>query len=116
MAWADVMTSVVSRLTYKPNMTLAFDPDPLHDIPVLRVALYGPDSRDTPGPDGWPQKKVGFRIVFPDYLRHDGFDEGAAVAWIKEQLLRIEKHERDEWLRLDGAMIHDPHEHGRNRL
>jgi hypothetical protein len=116
MHWAEMMVSVVSRVTYKPNMTLAFDPDPVHDIPVLQVAMIGPDSRDVPGPNGWPQKKLGFKIVFPEYMRRDDFLEREAVAWIKEQLLRIEKHERDEWLRLDGEMIHDPHVNGQNQL
>jgi len=34
---------------------------------------------------------------------------GEFVRWLQNRLLEIEIHERDEWLRLDGKLIVDPH-------
>lgn len=72
----------------------------------LRIAAFSdePDSRGGPPREGFKRSVV---TTWPC-----GFvpTEQSVIAWLRRCLQEWEIHESDEWLRLDGEIVHDPHE------
>lgn len=103
----------LSRITYKPGWTMRLvDPSPGEDAAVgtigyeyrnlvLVVEVPTADSRN-PG----QQVVVTHRQPVPPFF--EGWHD--FVRWVRYELHATEIHEADEWIRVDGEMVFDPHE------
>lgn len=48
-----------------------------------------------------------FEIPWPVW---ETMDEELFMAWLRDTLLSVERHEMDEWFARDGQLVDDPHE------
>lgn len=123
------LRSLVQRLSYKPNTLLACEParDAWDGIGVVRLMMYVPDSRRShPTIDHWRDtfdycdrtilRSSGFRQppmeVAPVGLTRvvpPGLDQRRFLDWMRCFLREAENHELDEWFKIDGHIINDPH-------
>lgn len=105
MTVADV-AAVVARLSYKPGWSFAAETrEPEGACPFLRVSIDvdAVDSRSWPV---WKTTRIEHRQYVPLYL----FEEpGAVVEYFRRWVIEAETHEAMEFLRLDGALVEDPH-------
>lgn len=47
-------------------------------------------------------------VSLPHYVL-DAREERIFFTWVRDMLGHLEKHERDEWFRVDGELYEDPH-------
>ncbi|HEX8108522.1 MAG TPA: hypothetical protein VF516_12400 [Kofleriaceae bacterium] len=119
----------LARYTYKPGVTLSVEPHEHDNMPLLRIVMEVPDSRNlTPvvppliekrpnGSVGPVMKRKIIRVVLNRRIPEDltyrewGRDERAErfAWWLKQALEEVEVHEMREWLRCDGELVDDPH-------
>jgi hypothetical protein len=107
-------SELLQRISYKQNVTLSAWID-RSDIPMglekvyLVIEMKVPDSRGS-----GREKPIGGKYPVPYGLMIE-HNEEQMVRWIKMMIRSAEFHEIDEWLRLDGELIDDPHkkEHAR---
>lgn len=94
----------VARLDYKPNWVFGVVYDPVMDHCSIKITMDVPDSRGS-------GKTVPVGIT--DCLYPSMADLRGSEQFWKEyfhrQITRIEQHEIDEWFRLDGELVRDPH-------
>jgi hypothetical protein len=123
-AW---LRAEVGRWRYKPGVRLeAVTPEvgPLR----LRVSMSVHDSRAPrtcgelmaeggasaqdwfTAPMSRPRVNVTGTVVVPSFVLGDC---EAFASWLRDTLGQVEAHERDEWLRRDGVLLHDPHDPAR---
>jgi hypothetical protein len=89
---------IISKLSYKPGWSFAFEADQFYDVLVIRGVV--PDSRE-------PEMKLYFstRRPVPDIdLTEDQF-----LLWVRQLLMEAEYHELREYFRYDGKLVDDPH-------
>lgn len=101
-----LVRSVLDRLTYLPGWRFGLSgPDRL----FLMAWVDDTDSRTGEPREGsvrrmpidWPRDTLGQ----PPALN----TEDGVVAWVRHALHEWAAHEVNEWLRLDGEIVHDPH-------
>lgn len=99
----------LGRITYKPGYKFTYWVDDKNQSTyrqniVLNLVVPVPDSTRK------DQKPVTIvftnRIPF-EYLYHNG--PNYLLVRVRDFFLEWEKHEMDEWFRLDGEMVRDPH-------
>ena len=101
----DELRDLVSRISYKPNWTIALLDGP--EFPTLRIAWRSPDSTlRSPEP-------LDLRIkhtVPPLLCARWGPDE--ALRFVFEKVMEMERHEAREWFKVDGVPVDYPHAPG----
>ena len=98
--WMATVRDVVTRTTYKPGWRLRMDR--AGGVLIIRWEAVDVD-------DGGPTL-LEQRFEIPAPWRSWGTVSPSEVeAWLKECVTRAEHHERDEWLRVDGRHVTDPH-------
>jgi hypothetical protein len=118
---------LMADFTYKPNFKSEVAPA-ANGVATIHLTMYVPDSyRSHPSvqmttmvDDAWSFRSslvirrtythdlplievVGSRIV-EEYLPEDQF-----YRWLHRFIRDIEQHEIDEWFKVGGVAIHDPH-------
>lgn len=111
------VTEWLSHIRYKPDTTFeVFDDRQFYDEVVLKIRRMMPDSTD---PTNFEMGNYTDRTRFgpvrvtapvPRYIS----DLEHFVEWLHHILLEQERHELDEWLRVDGALPFDPHRNDRD--
>lgn len=96
--------------TYKPNFRFDLDDDPYSKSTLrVRIQMMVPDSRenDPCRPDQlWVRKQVPVsQTVSLGHYWEDSYARGH----IREILIKMEIHEVDEWFRVNGELVFDPH-------
>lgn len=97
-----VWQELLSRITYRHGVTLSVRPSATTDQLTFQVEVDTADTRDgshIPRPI-----KIVHRTLIPP-----GVDEKYRIAFVRQCVQKMEIHESDEWLKLDGKMIYDPH-------
>jgi hypothetical protein len=101
----------LKRVTYKPGYKFSCWVDEQYQGNiVLNLVIPVPDSTRA------DHKEVS--IVYTDFLPIDAvlrYGETLLVEMLTKFFLGWERHEMDEWLRLDGKMYRDPHANDRGR-
>lgn len=104
----------LGRIRYKPDTRFEISPVFSHvgclQIVVLRHLADSTKGLMTLTEALDPRNHVKVAATFevpPYYLRTDDFD--AFVHWIHQELFGMEKHEMDEWFRVDNHLPFDPH-------
>jgi hypothetical protein len=104
----NAVQKVLDRLTYKDGWTFhcrVYTGSDGHREPYIEARHTEPDSRNRENviegfarrwPMGWP---------YHPYSN----SPHVIVAWVRHALHEWEVHESNEWLRLDGERVHDPH-------
>jgi hypothetical protein len=99
----DLIQSVIARMTYKPGYALKAGrryEGTEWSYPYVSVVSDEQDSRThEPKPAFERWVSVGQTPT----------TEASVVAAVRVLLKEIEIHEMNEWLRLDGEIVHDPH-------
>jgi hypothetical protein len=96
----EAMQEILDRVTYKPGVKLYLG----HDFQdQLRLCI------STPVTDSEPAKyaetiTLGY-LIYPDYIEN----ETQFLGTLQELIMRWERHESAEWLRLDGVKVWHPH-------
>ena len=100
---------VVAHLTYKPGYILRVMRPPMLRVVAELDDTYHPGRR----------LEVAMHFPLPEWLlerwgSRAGFDPALAeeemVRWVRKALGWHELHERDEWLKVEGARPFDPHQ------
>ena len=99
-----VFEKVLARITYRPNVELRFDRGTVGLPPRFMVGMMTEDTYN-------PGRHI--RIVHSTYLPAGVCnDEKWALAFIRQCVHNMEAHEADEWLKLDGQVVNNPHAPG----
>ena len=105
------MASILRRVSYKPAWEFLVSQVPRPHGPwqsAVVVSYTAPDSRG----EGRPVTVTG-RYLVPEWI-------GSAEAfwdWFRNVVIAdTERHETDEFLRLDGRIVNDPHEKPRRAV
>jgi hypothetical protein len=93
--------SLMQRLEYKPGTKISFI---LNRPETIGIKIYF-DVKDAR--TGEPTKLVHDSGLEKRKAR--AMTDAEIVGWVRECVHRAEQHEADEWLRLDGALVSDPH-------
>jgi hypothetical protein len=132
------IADLVSRLTYKPNVRIECLPSvsghAVQNEARIMLTAYVPNSRvphppvekvglgfDTwQGPGSIPRRvPPGYRQEITDLIpvslcQHVPYglidSEQKLTSFIRRLISEFESHEIDEWYRLDGKLVRDPHE------
>lgn len=103
------MQAVLTRLTYRPGWRFETYEDPSGAV-VLRFGCWEPNS-EKPGEE--------IEVVYTDTrprAEWQHWTERQLLTWIRDVVRTRLLHEMDEWLRLDGVPLREPHpEKGWNR-
>lgn len=103
MRWQDV----THRVTYKPGWTVELQ-RPLpeyerHNLHLMVTASWPNSCGDTP-----PTIKTACARTVPLQL-WESMDDTAQLRWIYMAVEDLERHEQDEWFKVDGVCVHNPH-------
>ena len=125
----------LKRVTYKPNFSMFAYPEGPNNLWVLRVTAYVENSRKEFVP--WKLEQPPYEDDFYyDFMRKPPTREGVGylprrevievrgvyriprtypgeeesfLDWLMAVLHGFERHEMQEWFRLDGELVYDPH-------
>lgn len=93
--------AVVESITYKPGWKIEATYDKWSDSVMFEVRWMTDDSYH-------PERRI--QVAMAERYPINIFRSPATVIDIVRGLIhRAEKHESDEWLRVDGVLFHDPH-------
>lgn len=98
---ASILKGILKNFTYKPGWK--FRLEDFGSFLVLCIDAEVPCT-DEPG----RMINIRFRENF-DPLVHRAMDERAWMRWLRERILDVEKHEIDEFFKVDGVKVFDPH-------
>jgi len=95
-----------SRFTYKEGWTFEFEYFIDYNEYRLIIQAMFPDSRN-------PNRKVPVRNTsrLPDF-RADDLE--LMIRFVRSRIQDLEIHESDEWIRLNGELVCDPHNSEKN--
>jgi hypothetical protein len=96
--WSRWFARRVQNVSYKPGTQLIFT---LHNQ-IFAIEYESPDSNDSSS-----SLNLRYARVVPVRFIED--DEEKFKYWIKEFFRGFEHHELDEWLRIDGERLNNPH-------
>ena len=102
----------LERITFRPDTRITADESYDQWCVRLTIERWVPDS--TAGltfeqfVDPRHHILIRGKATLPVVLvERDDFDE--FVRYLEHELRKLERHEFDEWFRVDGKLIHDPH-------
>jgi hypothetical protein len=96
--------AIVSRLTYKPGWSLQAYPEPHTGGLILRFGKDEPDSEK----GGDAVRPLMYTTQIPKQ-RLDDFSRDLFLRTVFATVTARELHEVEEWLRLDGEPLFEPH-------
>ena len=99
--------SLINRLSYKPSSRIVVSYEITRDELSARFSMTVLDSGDKTN----HVIPTVCHTIDPNWLKDT--DEEEVVDWVRSCWHALEIHEADEWLKLDGKAIFDPH-HGEN--
>lgn len=103
------LQACLDRVTYKQGWTLEAVLDPGdggqgHWCINLLVTHWAPNAY----PDGRKEVLVyRMRTVSPHIYRD--LDAARFIAWVRSVVIELEMHEHDEWFKVDGKHLTEPH-------
>lgn len=101
----DRINELLARFTYKPGFKAYAEHNDF--VCELVIEMQVPEARWR-GIGPTPMTKVmGRRIPPPESLDYDM--EDAFYEWLRREIRDLEWHELDEWFRVDGHLMFDPH-------
>lgn len=94
------LISLVSRISYKPNWTVSVvfgeKFQLIWNVDVVDCMAQRPNALFT----------TEFEL---DWKKIEQLSEKEALDWVFDGIMQIEKHEAQEWFRLDQQCVDDPH-------
>jgi hypothetical protein len=111
----NALQALLDRVTYKPGYKFRAlvnrEPDTFlrPNVPMVEVRYTAQDARSD-----YPQEtEVVATVPFPLVEQLDLFTDVALFAYFRHSVLgHLEQHETDEWFRVDGELVNDPHAPG----
>lgn len=96
---------LLSRITYKPSWTLTIECSP--DGPIL-VGSWQVEADSTGSISLIPGDTLAIsgKVMVPFSVLTN---EHAFFEWVRVAVRGWERHESDEWFKLDGIPMHNPH-------
>lgn len=109
--------ALAGRFSYKPNWVFEVEASPESGCITLGARMKTADSTGHPHGHRMPGEDdpdsyivIAKAISFP-WQTVSEFDEGILVQQIFDLLVMgLERHEAEEWFRLDGRAVYDPHD------
>lgn len=100
-----LLQDVVARFTYRPDVEIRVALPNLQQAMTPAKLLLVVDTEDSRNPG--KRIKVVHQTWIPQWVN----TEDMAKAFIRQCIAVMVAHEMDEWLRFDGQLLRDPHEH-----
>ena len=100
--WLTAARAVISRIKYKPGCEIHLFYDFGNDAGRLLIRASVIDATD-------PEQKRVVQVECSQYVTPPEAQQGPLVDRIRTMLQKIEMHEVDEFLKLDGRHVQDPH-------
>lgn len=97
---------LVERMTFRPGWSLAASYEPRADVLILNVGQMEPDTEQR-DPEV-PVVPIMYTATAPRE-RVEAADEATVLRWVLDVLSARLLHEVEEWLRLDGQPVVEPH-------
>lgn len=121
----------LARFSYKPGWVFEASRRPEMGGIMVKIAFHAPDSRAGELYGDWVSEHtcphcnryaelarhtipITGEFVIDPYVTRAIDPEAAFFDWLKRTLSFMDVHERDEWVRVDGKLLHDPHEEVRS--
>jgi hypothetical protein len=112
--WAEILArNIVERLSYKPGWSFLVERRPMPhegtqaEPSTLWLTAYCDDTDSRTGaPRVYPDGRHTWCMAWPGVIT----SEAAVLAWVRKAIHEWEVHEANKWLRLDGELVHDPHQ------
>jgi hypothetical protein len=121
--------SLLQRISYKPNFNITCVPGSRELGVMLHITMYVPDSTHSHPPveareetryyrdagrmvtldRGYRQEICNLIPVSGGRCVPPGLDQDGFLCWLRSVLLELETHELDEWFKIDGAAVNNPH-------
>lgn len=96
--------SVIARITYKPNYFITLS----YGMSVELILRIGHQSTDADNPsEPLPLPVYTYSLINEEMLAD--MNEIQFVRMIRDKIKTLEFHELDEWLKIDGMHVVDPH-------
>lgn len=105
VTFADRLKAVVAKLTYKPGVR--FEVATFNDGAEVKLTI----AFDTADPNGGPFSGRFSRSWHAELfdLRKQQPDDAEILRMVREHVRAFEEHEMDEFLKIDGKHVRDPH-------
>lgn len=115
----------LGRFTYKPGWIVEANRSPQHGGIMVTIAFHAEDSRR--GPNQIPRYREmtftagePFRVERDDLITIAGnfvldsyvfehHSDKFLYDWLRHKISVMDQHEIDEWFRVDGQLLNDPH-------
>lgn len=106
----------LGRIRYKPDTRFDVVPGP-YDMVTIQITRLLPDStKGLSTISEYADERLWIRVGVPiacnlgrfEYLPADLQFEHFCH-WLRDELIRLERHETDEWFRVDNTLPYDPH-------
>jgi hypothetical protein len=94
---------LASRISYRPGTTLEFSYNENATCLILATKYVTMDANDHS-----QDAQVNLKYLLP-YRTMTMMDEQGVFNWINDCLTKTAIHEHQEWYRVDGQMLVDPH-------
>lgn len=111
----------LSRFRYKPNWQFEMTRQPQMGAACIRIMVLVDDSRGFDGRgEPWTRHcsacgqdsglKIPIEGMYPiPRLTEMADPEKRFFDFLRQCIWSVERHESDEWIRVDGELLHDPH-------
>lgn len=90
----------IKRVTYKPGWKIGYVYEIGLDEHRIVVDMHTQDSTT----EEFKLVRVAQWAILPDWM-----NEGHAGVFVRDMIQKLEMHELDEWFKVDGELVNDPH-------
>lgn len=94
---------LIEALKYKPGWTFAVAMNDATGLPMLDIRMEVPDSRGS----GRIVSVYNGAVIPPPFVRER--NERRFWDFVRFEIRKLEEHEMDEWIRVNGELVFDPH-------
>lgn len=100
---------LLPAITYKPGWTFEWEHSNHEPHLFLLITVTQPDAKGFDR-DDLTERTVNFKFAIAEPgTAPDSGVRAFSTEWLRNKIAGIESHEIDEWLRVDGTLVNDPH-------
>lgn len=102
----DTANKIVQSISYKPNFKIFIFKHFLHDSWILAITMYVPDANN-------PECTIPIRQH--SSIHPKDMTKAVLTSYVQVSIRTMETHEHDEWFKVDGIALKNPHAEDRKR-
>lgn len=95
------MDVILKSITYKPNIRFSIEPFPTNGFPRFKLIASVEDSRD--------RRQLITITLEQSITELFVSSKDMFIQFVLHRIQQFERHEIDEWFKIDGKHLHEPH-------